>query len=68
MRSALKIRLEKIEEEARKTFGDEHSQRWLRSPSRYFEGKSPLEFAKQAETGGADKVLTHIGYFNEARF
>lgn len=66
MRPALQNRLAKIEEEARKTFGEEHSKKWLRSPSRYFEGKSPLEFARQNESDGADKVLTHVGHFAEA--
>ena len=61
MTAAMRERLEKIQEEARKTFGEEHAEKWLNSPSRYFEKRSPFEFA--SSEFGAQKVLKHISYF-----
>lgn len=64
MRAAMKKRLEKIEEEARKTFGEDHGSKWMRSPSRYFQGKTPLEFASDPEQ--ADAVLEHVNHYRGA--
>lgn len=61
MQPRLRSRLELIKKEARKTFGEDYSQRWLKSPSRYFEGKAPIYCANKPED--AERVLTHIRNF-----
>lgn len=65
MPKELEARLQKIEQEARHIFGDAHAEHWLRKPSRFFKGKSPLEFASELEK--ADAVLKHVSYFGQAR-
>ena len=61
MHTGLKRRLDLIEDEARKTFGDDYSRRWLKSPSRYFQGKAPIHCARQPDE--AERVLRHIRHF-----
>jgi len=56
--------MDKIQSEAYRTFGPEYSQKWLRSSSRYFNDKAPLEYASDEEH--ADIVLEHIAYFGNA--
>lgn len=64
MRDVLKIRLKEIEDQARMTFGEGFHNKWTATPSRFFENKSPLEFASDEKR--AEKVLEHIRYFQGA--
>lgn len=64
MRDVLKLRLREIEQEARSTFGDDFYQKWSDKPSRFFENRSPNEFASDEKR--AELVLTHIRYFRGA--
>lgn len=65
MRTALKKRLKLIEEESLKTFGQDYSPRWLRYRSRYFSGRSPLEYANSVQK--AEEVIRHIRFFQGGR-